>query len=93
MGVRADRCREGVYDLFHFGWVVIRPDLGVGVDSGFDRHALQLRQAKLAFPSVYLLVGVNSDELVRQHKSRSVMNHAERCVSILCYTITQSRRF
>ncbi|KAJ7584936.1 cholinephosphate cytidylyltransferase [Mycena floridula] len=41
-------------------------------------HALQLRQAKLSFPSVYLLVGVCSDELVREHKSRSIMNHAER---------------
>ncbi|KAJ6469077.1 hypothetical protein C8R47DRAFT_1151128 [Mycena vitilis] len=41
-------------------------------------HALQLRQAKLAFPSVYLLVGVNSDEQVREHKARGVMTHAER---------------
>lgn len=42
------------------------------------RHALQLRQAKLAFPNVYLLVGVCSDELVEEHKSHSIMNHAER---------------
>ncbi|KAF8643126.1 hypothetical protein AX16_009218 [Volvariella volvacea WC 439] len=41
-------------------------------------HALQLRQAKLAFPSVYLLVGVCSDELVKAHKARSIMSHAER---------------
>ncbi|CAK5271148.1 unnamed protein product [Mycena citricolor] len=41
-------------------------------------HALQLRQAKLSFPSVYLLVGVNSDEQVRAHKARGVMSHAER---------------
>lgn len=41
-------------------------------------HALQLRQAKLSFPSVYLLVGVNSDELVQTHKFRTVMTHAER---------------
>ncbi|KAJ6524508.1 hypothetical protein B0H19DRAFT_1200055 [Mycena capillaripes] len=41
-------------------------------------HALQLRQAKLSFPSVYLLVGVNSDEQVREHKARGVMTHAER---------------
>ncbi|PFH49980.1 hypothetical protein AMATHDRAFT_193949 [Amanita thiersii Skay4041] len=41
-------------------------------------HALQLRQAKLSFPSVHLLVGVCSDDLVKLHKSRSVMTHAER---------------
>ncbi|KAG7087473.1 hypothetical protein E1B28_013437 [Marasmius oreades] len=41
-------------------------------------HALQLRQAKLSFPNVYLLVGVCSDELVREHKSKCVMTHAER---------------
>ncbi|KAF8883541.1 hypothetical protein BD779DRAFT_1443841, partial [Infundibulicybe gibba] len=41
-------------------------------------HALHLRQAKLSFPSVYLLVGVNSDELVTALKNRSIMTHAER---------------
>ncbi|KAJ7468477.1 cholinephosphate cytidylyltransferase [Mycena latifolia] len=41
-------------------------------------HALQLRQAKLSFPSVYLLVGVNSDEQVRENKARGIMTHAER---------------
>ncbi|KAH7911781.1 hypothetical protein BJ138DRAFT_1062404 [Hygrophoropsis aurantiaca] len=42
-------------------------------------HALQLRQAKLSFPNVHLLVGVNTDEDVRSHKARCVMTHAERC--------------
>jgi choline-phosphate cytidylyltransferase len=51
-------------------------------------HALQLRQAKLSFPSVYLLVGVCSDELVRRHKSQSVMNHAERYASLPHCTFT-----
>ncbi|KAF9260423.1 hypothetical protein L218DRAFT_907096 [Marasmius fiardii PR-910] len=41
-------------------------------------HALQLRQAKLSFPNVYLLVGVCSDELVKEHKSKCIMTHPER---------------
>ncbi|KAF8064079.1 cholinephosphate cytidylyltransferase [Lyophyllum atratum] len=41
-------------------------------------HALQLRQAKMSFPSVYLLVGVCSDELVKSHKAQTIMTHAER---------------
>lgn len=48
----------------------------------FCSHALQLRQAKLSFPSVYLLVGVNSDDQVWAHKARTVMIHAERCAYI-----------
>jgi choline-phosphate cytidylyltransferase len=31
---------------------------------------------------VYLLVGVNSDELVQQHKFKCVMEHSERCEAI-----------
>lgn len=45
-------------------------------------HALQLRQAKLSFPSVYLLVGVNSDEQVWHHKARTIMTHAERLEAV-----------
>ncbi|KAG2125150.1 hypothetical protein DEU56DRAFT_825829 [Suillus clintonianus] len=45
-------------------------------------HALQLRQAKLSFPSVHLLVGVNSDEDVIANKARCVMTHAERCEAV-----------
>lgn len=43
---------------------------------------MQLRQAKLSFPNVHLIVGVNSDEQVFEHKSRTVMTHAERCESV-----------
>ena len=46
------------------------------------RHALALRQCKLAFPQVHLMVGVMSDELCVAHKSGPVMTHAERCESI-----------
>jgi choline-phosphate cytidylyltransferase len=45
-------------------------------------HALQLRQAKLSFPSVYLLAGVNSDQDVVTHKTRCVMTQAERCEAV-----------
>ena len=47
----------------------------------FHRHALQLRQAKLSFPSTRLLVGVCSDELVQAHKANTIMNHQERYVA------------
>jgi len=45
-------------------------------------HALALRQAKLAFPNVHLLVGVCSDELVKAHKANPVMSSAERYESV-----------
>lgn len=41
-------------------------------------HALQLRQAKLSFPSVYLIVGVVSSELCEQHKNRPILESSER---------------
>lgn len=46
------------------------------------RHALQLRQAKLSFPKVHLLVGVCSDQLCAEHKSRPAMTHAERIEAV-----------
>jgi len=41
-------------------------------------HALQLRQAKLSFPSVHLIVGVVSSELCAQHKNRPLLESHER---------------
>lgn len=35
----------------------------------------------MSFPSVYLLVGVCSDELVEMHKAHNVMTHVERRVN------------
>lgn len=39
-------------------------------------------QAKLFFPDVYLLVGVVSDELVRQYKATPVLTSEERYESV-----------
>ncbi|GAA6063496.1 hypothetical protein JCM10212_004455 [Sporobolomyces blumeae] len=45
-------------------------------------HMLQLRQCKLAFPSVHLLVGCCSSSLVRQHKAQPVLTSEERYESL-----------
>lgn len=42
-------------------------------------HALQLRQAKLSFPSVHLIVGVFSDEQVDLYGAPTTFSHVERC--------------
>jgi glycerol-3-phosphate cytidylyltransferase-like family protein len=70
----------GVYDLFHFGYARVHLHLANCSSKLHSSHALQLRQAKLSFPSVYLLVGICSDELVKTYKFRTIMTHAERCV-------------
>lgn len=77
--VRLAEILPGVYDLFHFGFVIFFFCHPLFTPS---RHALQLRQAKLSFPDVHLIVGVNSDKQVYEHKSRTVMTHAERCESV-----------
>lgn len=41
-------------------------------------HMLQLRQAKLSFPSVYLIVGVVSSDLCEKHKNRPMLESSER---------------
>lgn len=45
-------------------------------------HARALRQAKLSFKHVYLLVGVCNDELTHAKKGKTVMNAEERGESL-----------
>jgi len=59
---------DGVYDLFHYAYVFVTN----------HSHALQLRQAKLSFPSVHLIVGVVSSDLCAEHKNRPLMHSKER---------------
>lgn len=44
-----------------------------------SRQVHQLRQAKLSFSSVFLVVGVFSDELCQTHHTAVAMPHVERC--------------
>ncbi|KAJ7115893.1 cholinephosphate cytidylyltransferase [Mycena epipterygia] len=51
-----------------------------GIFDGFNvRHALQLRQAKLSFPSVWLVVGVFSTETCALFGTPAVLPEVERC--------------
>lgn len=45
-------------------------------------HALQLRQAKLSFPCVHLIVGIVSSELCEAHKNAPVMTSQERYMAV-----------
>lgn len=45
-------------------------------------HALQLRQAKLMFPCVHLIVGVVSSDVCASHKNLPVMTSSERYTAV-----------
>jgi choline-phosphate cytidylyltransferase len=67
----------------HLSRLSDRRTIRVYVDGLFDgfhaEHALRLRQAKLSFPVVYLMVGVFADELCQLYESPATLSHAERC--------------
>ncbi|KDQ61706.1 hypothetical protein JAAARDRAFT_31167 [Jaapia argillacea MUCL 33604] len=51
-----------------------------GLFDGFSAgHALQFRQAKLAFPMVHLMVGVFADDLCQLYSSPTTLPQLERC--------------
>lgn len=70
---------DGIFDIFNVGCVAFslfpRPPTYIPSTS----HALQLRQAKLSFPSVHLIVGVFPDELCEAYGTPTVVPHLERC--------------
>jgi choline-phosphate cytidylyltransferase len=69
---------DGLFDGWHIGYVVVKcPPLS---SSPKNRHALQLRQAKLSFPSVHLMVGVFSDDVCHTNGAAAPQSsHTERC--------------
>ena len=69
---------DGVFDFVHAGYLS-------RLESAFlnsyiqCRTALQLRQARLSFPAVQLLVGPFTDESCRQYSVHAAIPHTERC--------------
>jgi choline-phosphate cytidylyltransferase len=63
---------DGIYDLFHIGYC------HWDTERLMTRHMRQLEQAKKAFPNVYLLVGIPSDEVTHREKGVTVMTEKER---------------
>ncbi|KAI0270736.1 hypothetical protein BC834DRAFT_862966 [Gloeopeniophorella convolvens] len=82
--------RRAIDGELHRKYKINEPPVGrpvrVYADGVYDLfhfgHSLQLRQAKLSFPDVHLIVGVNNDEQVKHHKFKCVMDYAERCEGV-----------
>lgn len=68
---------DGIYDMFHAGKCYFYAPTIASLG-----HARQLKQAKEAFPNVYLMVGVVSDAVTHKFKGRTVMSDTERYEAI-----------
>ena len=82
----AGHCPPGIQRDYRINEPPMGRSVRIYADGVYDlfhyAHALQLRQAKLSFENVTLLVGVCSDETVAEHKNQPVLNSAERYESV-----------